>query len=694
MAKLEEVLALTEKAGIAPDAVSRWWDQNGSNPQLASAPSDAIAQKFIERNKAPAQASPAVPTPPQAQMNLPSSYAGTKFEQSNPGNPAADSLNQFHSSGVNDAYKQFADQYNSTLRQRNLSQFMASAAGPESLKASRESWGAADKIQEQATIGKQKALQEQAGQGIDAAGKIQGQNVISGKFGLEQGKSAQDLAQAQQKTAAGGMGLANEQELNNPGSAQTALAKQLAADQLKVSGNMSPEMRQLLAKPGVTAADILPFLEPKIQESFKQQVGMQQTQVGTAKTSAEILNTLEENRKRGIDNTQTIAVAESLGMKIPDQYRSSIGGSAGPGNVSAPSGSKSQYASQVEEAAKRIGVDPAIALHVLGKETGSLKNASTATSSAGAKGVMQLMPGTAKDLGLAPGEELDPTKNIDAGLRYLKQMKDKFGDDKLALLAYNWGPGNVEKWVKAGSDPSKLPAESKGYIQGMPGGDFTKLKGALDRKEDYGSFKPPVGSNASISTGSGGTSISMSPGAAITGQQASAAKDLDTGRAQSKVNTEFDLGNNSEQLAKISEDAVKAGVWQSTGSVSKWMENLGGVEQGKIRAQVHKMVDGKIAYMTAAGMPAPKREEEVARIMSQTPAVFQKEVLQLAEQTARQDARQAAMEKHVKGNGTIAGFDDSKIRSAIFMRNPKTGESALVSPNNVGKATNDGFVKQ
>jgi hypothetical protein len=115
----------------------------------------------------------------------------------------------------------------------------------------------------------------------------------------------------------------------------------------------------------------------------------------------------------------------------------------------------------VIEAARRHGVPEDLALEVAHQESRFNQGA---VSPKGARGVMQLMPGTARDLGVDPS---DLQQNIDGGVRYLKRQLTDFGGDRtLAKAAYNAGPGNVRKY--GGVPPFR---ETQNYVKGGGGVD-------------------------------------------------------------------------------------------------------------------------------------------------------------------------------------------------------------------------------
>ncbi len=127
----------------------------------------------------------------------------------------------------------------------------------------------------------------------------------------------------------------------------------------------------------------------------------------------------------------------------------------GPGLSRNPAETPDKLKAMIEGAAGEAGVDPQLLDALVLAESSYDPRA---RSHAGAMGLTQLMPGTATSLGVA--NPWDPAQNLRGGARYLAQMLDRFGGDpKLALAAYNAGPGAVER--HGGIPPY---AETRAYV--------------------------------------------------------------------------------------------------------------------------------------------------------------------------------------------------------------------------------------
>jgi len=129
----------------------------------------------------------------------------------------------------------------------------------------------------------------------------------------------------------------------------------------------------------------------------------------------------------------------------------------------------------VDKAARAHDVDPLLVHSMIKVESNYNVHA---VSNKGAEGLMQLTPSTARMLGVT--NSFDPQQNIEAGVKYLKYLKDLYKDDRLALAAYNAGPGAVDKykWI-----PPYAETENYVYQVGKRYGEARRAADAVSARE-------------------------------------------------------------------------------------------------------------------------------------------------------------------------------------------------------------------
>lgn len=242
-----------------------------------------------------------------------------------------------------------------------------------------------------------------------------------------------------------------------PDSFLSLLKRISGSTDLSATGPARPEPAQKSQK----ALELCQRMKQQMNESLLRLMSESEEENGSENTFMEGLKTILSKQEKEMSflsrNRQTPSEIDQPVIQMSDRrVEKKI-------QIDATKSDVSDIDRIIQNAASSYGVDINLIRRVIEAESNFKPDA---VSSKGAMGLMQLMPETAKELGVK--DPLDPAENVMAGTRYLKKLLDRYdGSVPHALAAYNWGMGNLD------TRRSRMPAETRNYVAKITGAAFS-----------------------------------------------------------------------------------------------------------------------------------------------------------------------------------------------------------------------------
>jgi hypothetical protein len=242
--------------------------------------------------------------------------------------------------------------------------------------------------------------------------------------------------------------------------------QQMAPQQM--AQQMPQQMPQMMAPQG---APLSPQMMAQAAPMSPEQVGIAQNPVPPMQLAGGGIIAFAPGGDVEEDDEYQEMLDESNQAAMNDRIYAMMAGLQGAGS-SAGTGISSGSRGAERGMEDRGDLATRLRAQIMQKESGGRrydKEGNLLTSSKGALGEMQVMPATARDpgFGITPARGNNPDELRRVGDEYASVLLNRYQDPRLAMIAYNMGPGATDKWLAAGADIKKLPKETQGYIRGV-----------------------------------------------------------------------------------------------------------------------------------------------------------------------------------------------------------------------------------